>query len=73
VDGIQIGASDVAVRDIVIQERETDLVVCTFGRGFYILDDYTPLRNFKKEILEKEGHIFPVKDAKMFVQSEGFR
>jgi len=61
-----------AVRDIVIQERETDLVICTFGRGFYILDDYSPLRNFKKETLEKEGHIFPVKDAKMFVESEGF-
>ncbi len=61
-----------AVRDIVIQERETDLVICTFGRGFYILDDYSPLRNFNKEILEKEGYIFPVKDAKMFVESEGF-
>jgi photosystem II stability/assembly factor-like uncharacterized protein len=66
------GLPTAAVRDIAIQERETDLVICTFGRGFYILDDYSPLRNFRKEILEKEAHIFPVKDAKMFVESEGF-
>jgi photosystem II stability/assembly factor-like uncharacterized protein len=61
-----------AVRDIAIHERETDLVICTFGRGFYILDDYSPLRNFRKEILEKEAHIFPVKDGKMFVETSGF-
>ncbi|HNY14766.1 MAG TPA: hypothetical protein PKI12_04450 [Bacteroidales bacterium] len=61
-----------AVRDITIQERETDLVICTFGRGFYILDDYSPLRNFRKELLEKEGYIFPVKEGKMFVETEGF-
>ena len=34
----------IAVRDMVIQERENDLVLATFGRGFYILDDFTPLR-----------------------------
>jgi len=61
-----------AVRDIVVQERETDLVICTFGRGFYILDDYSPLRNFKKEILDKDGFIFPVRDGKMFVETDGF-
>ncbi|MCU0456075.1 MAG: hypothetical protein MUE74_07210 [Bacteroidales bacterium] len=61
-----------AVRDIVIQERETDLVICTFGRGFYILDDYSPLRNFSKDLLDKDGYIYPVKEGKMFVQSEGF-
>lgn len=66
------GLPTIAVRDIAIQERECDLVLGTFGRGFYVLDDYSPLRNFKKEILEKEGYIFPIKDAKMYVQSSGF-
>lgn len=61
-----------AVRDIAIQERETDLVITTFGRGFYILDDYSPIRNFKREILDKEGYIFSVKEAKMFVETSGF-
>jgi photosystem II stability/assembly factor-like uncharacterized protein len=66
------GLPTIAVRDITIQERESDLIIGTFGRGIYILDDYTPLRNFKKEMLEKEALIFPIKDAKMYVQSNGF-
>jgi hypothetical protein len=56
------------VRDIAIQQRENDLVLGTFGRGFYILDDYTPLRYLDTQTLDKEGHIFPVKDAWMFVE-----
>ena len=32
----------IAVRDLAIQERENDLVLATFGRGFYVLDDYSP-------------------------------
>ena len=35
------GLPDIPVRDIKIQKRENDLVIATFGRGFYILDDYT--------------------------------
>jgi hypothetical protein len=66
------GLPTIAVRDIALQERESDLVIATFGRGLYILDDYSPLRNFKKEILDKDGYIFPIKDAKMYVQSNGF-
>lgn len=66
------GLPTIAVRDIALQERETDLVIGTFGRGIYILDDYSPLRNFKKEILDQDGFIFPVKDSKMYIQSNGF-
>ena len=65
------GLPDIAVRDLVIQPRENDLVMATFGRGFYILDDYSPLRGFRKEILQKDGHIFPVSDARMYVQTGG--
>jgi len=70
--GFKSGLPTIAVRDIALQERESDLVIGTFGRGIYILDDYTPLRNFKKDMIEKEAFIFPVKDSKMFVQSNGF-
>ncbi len=63
------GLPDIAVRDIAIQRRENDLVIATFGRGFYILDDYTPLRNFKPEILDQKAHIFPVKDALLYIQT----
>ncbi len=65
------GLPDIAVRDLVIQERENDLIMATFGRGFYILDDYTPLRGLKKEILEQDAHIFPVSDASMYIQTGG--
>ncbi len=66
---LKSGLPDVAVRDMTIQQRENDLVIATFGRGFYILDDFTPLRTFNKEILDKQGYIFPVKDALMYLQS----
>jgi photosystem II stability/assembly factor-like uncharacterized protein len=62
------GLPTVAVRDIAIQRRENDLVLATFGRGFYILDDYSPLRDCDAQTLSEEGYIFPVKDAWMFVE-----
>jgi photosystem II stability/assembly factor-like uncharacterized protein len=62
------GLPTIAVRDIAIQRRENDLVLGTFGRGFYILDDYTPLRDLDSQTLDREGHIFPIKDAWMFVE-----
>lgn len=65
---LKSGIPDVAVRDMVIQQRENDLVLATFGRGFYILDDYTPLRELTPELLDSAGYIFPVKDALMYIQ-----
>src|SRR5207245_7773755 len=50
--------------------RENDLVVGTFGRGFYILDNYTPLRSIKPETLKQEAVLFPVKDALMYIQAQ---
>ncbi len=66
---MKAGLPTIAVRDLEIQKRENDLVLATFGRGFYVLDDYTPLRYIKKEELDKPATIFPVKDAWMYVQS----
>lgn len=57
-----------AVRDIKIQKHEDDLVLATFGRGFYILDNYAPLRETTPELLKKEHHLFDIKDALMFVE-----
>ena len=61
------GLPTIQVRDLAIQERENDLVLATFGRGFYILDDYRPLRLATKETLDKEATLFPVRDAWMFI------
>ena len=59
----------IAVRDIALHKRENDLVVATFGRGFYILDDYTPLRIVKPEMLEQEVAFYPVKPAAMYIEA----
>jgi photosystem II stability/assembly factor-like uncharacterized protein len=63
------GMPTIAVRDIAIQSREKDLVLATFGRGFYILDDYTPLRGLTRAVLEQSAMLFPVKDALAYIQS----
>ncbi len=63
------GLPTICVRDMAIQKRENDLVLGTFGRGFYILDDYSPLRKLSKDTLEKQATIFPVKKALAYIES----
>ncbi len=60
----------VAVRDLAIQARENDLVVATFGRGFYVLDDCTPLRQASADLLAQEATLFPVKPAWTYIESQ---
>jgi photosystem II stability/assembly factor-like uncharacterized protein len=55
----------IAVRDLAIQKRENDLVVGTFGRGIYILDDYSALRSID---VNKEAQLFQPRDARWFSQ-----
>jgi photosystem II stability/assembly factor-like uncharacterized protein len=62
------GMPTIAVRDIVIQRRENDLVLASYGRGFYILDDYSPLRQVDAKLLEQPAVLFPVKKAPMYVE-----
>jgi photosystem II stability/assembly factor-like uncharacterized protein len=66
------GLPTIAVRDIAIQERENDIVIATFGRGFYVLDNYSTLREIKKEDLQLKAKIYPVADAKVFVPSQPY-
>ncbi len=66
------GLPDIAVRDITIHEGENDLVIATFGRGFYILDDYSPLRKITTAALkENKAILFPVKNALMYLEAGG--
>jgi photosystem II stability/assembly factor-like uncharacterized protein len=69
------GMPPACVMDLDIQKRENDLVVSTFGRGVYILDDYTPLRHLSKETLKMDAEIFPIKDGLMFIEGNplGFK
>ena len=56
------GLPTISIRDLAIQKRENDLVLATFGRGFYVLDDYSPLRKLNKEN-SKDYLLFDVKTA----------
>jgi photosystem II stability/assembly factor-like uncharacterized protein len=67
------GLPTIAVRDLHIQKAMGDLVIGTFGRSIYILDDYTPLRTATPEKLAAtDGTIFPVRDAYLYVQANQF-
>jgi len=62
------GLPTIAVRDMVIQAREGDLVIATFGRGFYVLDDISALRQVKAESLQQAAGLYPVKDSLLYIQ-----
>ncbi len=63
------GLPTIAVRDIAIQKRENDLVLGTFGRGFYVLDDYSALRQIENDTIQKT-QILAVKDALQFEKNQ---
>jgi photosystem II stability/assembly factor-like uncharacterized protein len=62
------GLPTIAIRDIVVQARESDLVMASFGRGFYVLDDITPLRQVKPDVLQQNATLFPVKDPLLYIE-----
>ena len=63
------GVPTIAVRDLAIQRRENDLILGTFGRGFYVLDDYSALRNVGGGEMGEDAQIFSVRDALQYEQS----
>lgn len=56
---------NVAVRDIAIQPRESDLIVATHGRGIMIIDDITPLRQITPEVFESKVHVFETRPTEI--------
>lgn len=60
----------IGVRDLEIQRRENDLVVGTFGRSIYVLDDYTPLRTNADTVANQEATLFPVRDPWLYVEGD---
>jgi hypothetical protein len=61
------GVPTIAFRDLKLQRRDDDLVGATFGRGFYVLDDYSPLREMAAGPPAGDGTLFPVRDAWWYV------
>jgi photosystem II stability/assembly factor-like uncharacterized protein len=62
------GSPNIPFRDLAIQTRENDLVGATFGRSFYVLDDYSPLRQVDADLLQSGNVLFPVRDALWYLQ-----
>jgi len=63
------GLPTIQVRDLAIQKDANDLVLATFGRGFYILDDYSPLRGLAGAPMATDAYVFPVAKAPLYIQT----
>jgi photosystem II stability/assembly factor-like uncharacterized protein len=61
------GIPTIAIRDMEIQRRENDLVLASFGRGFYIIDDYSPLREAASNVKQHAAWLFPVRRALQYI------
>lgn len=61
------GVPNISFRDLAIQKRENDLVGATFGRSFYVLDDYSPLRDVTTAMLQSGSVLFPVRRAHWYI------
>ena len=62
------GTPTIPFRDLAIQRRESDLVGATFGRGFWILDDYSPLRQVSAQSLEQPAMLFAPRKALWYIE-----
>jgi photosystem II stability/assembly factor-like uncharacterized protein/flagellar hook assembly protein FlgD len=66
------GLPNIPIKEIAIHEGATDLVLATFGRGFYILDDYSLLQNLKKEDFDKDATIFDAREGLVFIEKSPY-
>ncbi len=70
------GVPNIPFRDIELHPRDNDLVGGSFGRGIYVLDDYSPLRAMSQAVSQQTNTLFPVRDAWWYIpnvpmQAEG--
>ena len=66
------GLPTISIYDLDIQKREDALVAASFGRGFYVIDNYGPLRELSKVNLKKEAHLFAIKESLQFIPSDPY-
>ncbi len=69
---LQNGLPPAPVYGVTVQEHFNDLVVATYGRGFFILDDITPLQQLTPEVEAEDAHLFKPRAAYRFLQVAGF-
>lgn len=63
---LQLNMPHAPVYWMVIQEHFNDLVVGTYGRGFYILDDLSPLQQLTPAVMAANAHLFAPRAAYRF-------
>jgi photosystem II stability/assembly factor-like uncharacterized protein len=63
---LQTNLPHAPVHWLTVQEQFADLVVATYGRGFWILDDITPLRALTPDVLKSDVHLFAPRPAYRF-------
>ncbi len=61
----------VAVRDIVVQARDSDLVLATHGRGIWIIDDISPLRSLTPDVMSETAGFIPSRPAVQYIEANG--
>ncbi|MDR9398751.1 MAG: glycosyl hydrolase, partial [Salibacter sp.] len=66
------GLPTIAIRDLTIQRDKNALVLGSFGRGFYVLDDYSPLRAISKEKLNKEATFLPTPSGLIYPEENRY-
>lgn len=66
---IETGMPTISIRDLVIHRRDDDLIAASFGRGIFILDDYSALRAIST-VKESTAALFPLRDAWWYVPHE---
>jgi photosystem II stability/assembly factor-like uncharacterized protein len=66
------GLPTIAVRDLAVQRQMDDLVVGTFGRGIYVLDDYGPLRSLSPEALERDSLLLAVRPGLLYIRTRQY-
>jgi hypothetical protein len=66
------GLPTVAVDDIVIQERDRDLIAATHGRSLYIIDDVSALESLTPEVRAEAAHLFAPRPVLGYVTTAGF-
>ncbi len=62
---------NVAVRDIAFQPRDSSLVIATHGRGIWIIDDISPLRQLTPEVLAQDAVFLESKPAQQRLMAQG--
>ncbi len=61
----------VAVRDLVVHPRTSDLVLATHGRGIWIIDDISSLRALSPELMQQEAVLLPIPPAPQWMEANG--